>query len=159
MVIGVCSPEWTVPSEPPSTGWDRITAAGRQPTDIGLDVGAFVPIDDQFDNALIIHALFEYFVTPRVSLRTTFGLADPGFKREAVDSLRQVPLRLDVNYNWEGGKWDPFVGAGCRRILPAVQGQQSGVLPVGNQSWVQHGRRYEYFINGTVGLKGEARYD
>ena len=33
--------------------------------------------------------------------------------RESTDSLRQIPLRLDVNYNWEGGKWHPFVGAGA----------------------------------------------
>src|SRR5262245_10594034 len=81
-------------------------------TAVGIDIGAFVPKDTQFDDAVIVNALFEYYVTPRVSLRTGFGLTDPGFSRESTDSLRQVPLRLDVNYNWERRKWHPFVGAG-----------------------------------------------
>ena len=81
-------------------------------TAVGVDVGAFIPTENQLDNALIVSVLLEYYVTPRVSLRTNFGLTDPGFSRESTDSLRQIPLRLDVNYNWEGGKWHPFVGAG-----------------------------------------------
>ena len=23
-----------------------------------------------------------------------------------------MPLKVDVNYNWEGGRWHPFVGTG-----------------------------------------------
>ena len=90
---------------------ERAPHAGS--TAVGIDVGAFMPAESQFDNALIVNALLEYYVTPRVSLRTDFGLTDPGFSRESTDSLRQIPLRLDVNYNWEGGKWHPFVGAGA----------------------------------------------
>ena len=82
-------------------------------TAVGIDLGAFMPAENQFDNALIVNALLEYYVTPRVSLRTDFGLTDPGLSRESTDSLRQIPLRLNVNYNWEGGKWHPFVGAGA----------------------------------------------
>jgi hypothetical protein len=81
-------------------------------TAVGVDVGAFIPRDGQLDTALIVNALLEFYLTPRVSLRTDFGLTDPGFARESTDSLRQIPLRADVNYNWEGGKWHPFVGAG-----------------------------------------------
>jgi len=80
---------------------ERVPHTGT--TAMGIDVGAFVPRDDQFNNAVLINGLLEYYVTPRVSLRTEFGLADPGLRREPADSLRQVPLRLDVNYNWEGG--------------------------------------------------------
>ena len=79
-------------------------------TAVGFDVGAFVPNDNQLDNALLLSVLLEYYLTPRLSLRTDFGLTDPGFAVESGDSLRQVPLRLDVNYNWERGKWHPFVG-------------------------------------------------
>ena len=90
---------------------ERAPHAGS--TAVGIDVGTFLPRESQLDNALIVNALLEYYVTPRVSLRTDFGLTDPGFSRESTDSLRQIPLRLDVNYNWEGGKWHPFVGAGA----------------------------------------------
>ena len=89
---------------------ERVPHTGQ--TALGVDVRAFVPADSQFDNALLVNALLEYYVTPRVSLRTSFGLTDPGYKTESIDSLRQVPLRVDVNYNWEGGRWHPFVGAG-----------------------------------------------
>src|SRR5262249_37585030 len=64
---------------------------------VGFEVGAFVPDDDTFNSGLLVNGLFEYYVRPRVSLRTEFGLTDPGHTREPVDSLRQVPLRLDVN--------------------------------------------------------------
>src|SRR5918911_440221 len=74
-------------------------------TAVGVEAGAFVPRDDQFDSALVVNALLEYYLTPRVSLRTNFGLTDPGFARQATDSLRQIPLRMDVNYNWERGQW------------------------------------------------------
>jgi hypothetical protein len=89
---------------------ERAPHAGS--TAVGVDVGAFIPAEGRLDNALIVNALLDYYLTPRVSLRTAFGLTDPGFARESVDSLRQIPLRLDANYNWEGGKWHPFVGAG-----------------------------------------------
>ena len=99
---------------PSSDGQERAPHAGS--TAVGIDVGAFMPAESQFDNALIVNALLVPYVTPRVSLRTDFGLTDPGFSRESTDSLRQIPLRLDVNYNWEGGKWHPFVGAGAGGI-------------------------------------------
>lgn len=81
-----------------------------------------MPSDDQLDHALIVNALLEYYLTPRVSLRTNFGLTDPGFAHESSDSLRQIPLRLDVNYNWERGKWHPFVGGRWGSVLPPGQG-------------------------------------
>ena len=70
---------------------------------MGFDVGAFVPKDSAFDSSPLLNVLYEYYLTPRVSLRTEFGWADPSFKREGSDSLRQLPLRLDVNYNLGGG--------------------------------------------------------
>ena len=68
-------------------GWPAVAAAQeRAPhtgsTAVGIDVGAFLPAENEFDNALIVSALLEYYVTPRVSLRTDFGLTDPGFARD-----------------------------------------------------------------------------
>ena len=127
-------------------------------TAVGIDLGAFMPAENQFDNALIVNALLEYYVTPRVSLRTDFGLTDPGLSRESTDSLRQIPLRLNVNYNWEGGKWHPFVGAGAGAYF--LQFKDNG-QPFGQSETkpgFNVGGGIEYFTGRTVSLKGEARY-
>jgi len=125
---------------------------------VGFEVGAFVPIDDQFNSDLLVNGLFEYYVRPRVSMRTEFGFTDPGHAREPVDSLRQVPLRLDVNYNWEGGAWHPFVGAGIGAYF--LRNKDNGV-PFGKtftEPGVNVNGGIEYFLNRHVTLKGEARY-
>ncbi len=125
---------------------------------VGFEVGAFVPNDEQFTSDLLVNGLFEYYVRPRVSLRTEFGLTDPGHTREPVDSLRQVPLRLDVNYNWEGGVWHPFVGAGVGAYF--LRNKDNGV-PFGSsytEPGINLGGGLEYFLNRRVTLKGEARY-
>ena len=125
---------------------------------VGFEVGAFVPNDDQFDSDLLVNGLFEYYLTPRVSLRTEFGITDPGHAREPADSLRQVPLRLDVNYNWEGGVLHPFVGAGVGAYF--LRNKDNG-RPFG-QTFTEPGINLqgglEYFLNRRVTLKGEARY-
>ena len=127
-------------------------------TAVGVDVGAFIPTDNQLDNALIVNALFDYYVTPRVSLRTVFGLTDPGFSQESSDSLRQIPLRLDVNYNWERGKWHPFVGAGVGAYFLRFKDNGQAFGDTETKPGVNLGGGIEYFTGRTVSLKGEARY-
>jgi opacity protein-like surface antigen len=144
--------------------WPSVSAAQerRQPRAgsqaVGFEVGAFVPNDDQFQSGLLLNGLFEYYLRPRVSVRTEFGWTDPGHQREPVDSLRQVPLRLDVNYNWEGGVWHPFVGAGAGAHF--LRNKDNG-RPFGDTMTelglnVQGG--IEYFLSRRVTVKGEARY-
>lgn len=127
-------------------------------TAVGVEVGAFVPAANQLDNALIVSALLEYYVTPRVSLRTDFGLTDPGFSRESADSLRQIPLRLDVNYNWEGGRWHPFLGAGVGAYFLQVKDNGQAFGQSETKPGFNVGGGIEYFTGRTVSLKGEARY-
>ena len=127
-------------------------------TAVGVDVGAFVPTENQLDNALIVSVLLEYYVTPRVSLRTDFGFTDPGFSRESTDSLRQIPLRLDVNYNWEGGKWHPFVGAGVGAYFLRFKDNGQTFGDTHTKPGFNIGGGIEYFTGRTVSLKGEARY-
>jgi outer membrane protein with beta-barrel domain len=127
-------------------------------TAVGFDVGVFAPSNDQLDNALILSALLEYYVTPRVSLRTDFGLTDPGFARESSDSLRQIPLRVDVNYNWEGGKWHPFVGAGVGAYFLRFKDNGQAFGDTETKAGFNLGGGVEYFTSRTVSLKGEARY-
>ena len=127
-------------------------------TAIGVDAGVFIPKGDQLDNAPIVSALLEYYLTPRVSLRTMTGLTDPGFARESTDSLRQVPLRLDVNYNWEGGKWHPFVGAGAGAYFLRLKDNGQAIGDTETKLGFNVGGGLEYFTGRTVSLKGEARY-
>jgi opacity protein-like surface antigen len=135
---------------------ERAPHAGS--TAVGVDVGTFFPAEAQLDNALIVNALLEYYLTPRVSLRTDFGLTNPGFTRESTDSLRQIPLRVDVNYNWEGGKWHPFVGAGVGAYFLQFKDNGEALGQSETKPGVNVGGGVEYFTGRTVSLKGEARY-
>jgi opacity protein-like surface antigen len=135
---------------------ERVPHAGS--TAVGFDVGAFVPSDDQLDVAPVLGALFEYYLTPRVSMRTGFGFADPSFS--GGNSLRQVPLKVDLNYNWEGGRWHPFVGTGVGAYF--LQSKNSNGTAFGNQETkfgFNLGGGMEYFVNRRVAVKGEGRYN
>jgi hypothetical protein len=143
--------------------WPGVAAAQeRAPhagsTAVGFDAGVYVPTQSEFDNALIINALLEYYLTPRVSLRTNFGLTDPGLAAESSDSLRQIPLRLDVNYNWEGGKWHPFVGAGVGAYFLQVKDNGRAFGESETKAGFNVGGGVEYFTSRTVSVKGEAGY-
>ncbi len=138
------------------------TAQERAPhtgsTAVGIEAGAFIPKDGQLDAAPIVNVLLEYYFSPRLSVRTDFGVTDPGFFRESSDSLRQIPLRANVNYNWEGGRWHPFVGAGVGAYF--LQFKDNG-QPLGTRETkpgMNVGGGVEYFTGRTVSLKGEARY-
>jgi opacity protein-like surface antigen len=133
---------------------ERVPHAGS--TAVGFDVGAFMPSDDQLDTAPVLGATFEYYLTPRVSLRTGFGFADPGFQSD--NSLRQVPLKVDLNYNWEGGRWHPFVGTGIGAYF--LQMKNNG-RPAGDQETkfgFNLGGGVEYFLGPRIAVKGEGRY-
>ena len=139
-----------------SAAQERAPHAGS--TAVGVDVGAFIPTENQLDKAAIVSVLLEYYLTPRVSLRTDFGLTDPGFSTESTDSLRQIPLRLDVNYNWERGKWHPFVGAGAGAYFLRFKDNGQAIGDTETKPGVNVGGGIEYFTGRTVSLKGEARY-
>jgi outer membrane protein W len=127
-------------------------------TAVGIDVGAFVPTADQLDNSLLMSVLYEYYVTPRVSLRTGFGWADPEFKGGGIDSLRQLPLRLDVNYNWEGGRWHPFVGTGVGAYFMQFRNNGERFGQTETKLGLNSGGGVEYFLNRNVAVKAEGRY-
>jgi len=127
-------------------------------TAVGIDAGAFMPRDGQLDTAPIVNVLLEYYVTPRVSLRTDFGVTNPGFVRESSDSLRQIPLRVDLNYNWEGGKWHPFVGTGVGAYFIQFKDNGESFGSSETKAGFNVGGGVEYFTGRTVSLKGEGRY-
>jgi hypothetical protein len=137
-------------------------AQGRVPhhasTAFGIDVGALLPKTDILDNALLVNVNYEYYATPRVSLRGSFGWTSPEFNVGGVDSLRQIPLRLDVNYNWEGGAWHPFVGAGFGAYFMQFRNNGQTIGDTETEPGVNFQGGFEYFFNRRVAWKGEARY-
>src|SRR5262249_3972640 len=117
------------------------------------------PKESALDDALVVNALFEYYMTPRVSLRTGFGFTNPELSNGSNNSLRQLPLRLDVNYNWEGGKWHPFVGAGAGAYV--LQDKDPNGHSIGqseSKPGFNMGGGIEYFTGRTTSLKAEGRY-
>ena len=139
-----------------------VRAQGRVPhqesTALGFDVGAFAPRSDQLDGTGLISVNYDYYVTPRVSLRSSFGWTNPEFETSGPGSLRQMPLRLDVNYNWEGGEWHPFVGAGLGAYFMQFRSNGQTIGDTETKFGVNLGGGVEYFFNRTVAFKGEGRY-
>jgi len=127
-------------------------------TAIGGEVGLFFPNDERLDRDIELGVTYEYYLSPRVSLRVGFAHTDPEFEREQDDSLRQRRLDLGVLYNWEGGKVHPFVGAafGAYFLQPKDNGESfgDGQTKLG----VSIGGGIEYFTSRTISVKGEARY-
>ena len=113
---------------------------------------------NQLDAAPPISAFYEYYTTPRISLRGSAGWTRPSVSGSPIDTVRVMPLRFDVDYNWEGGKWHPFVGAGVGTYF--LQYRRRGE-PLGDSATkfgANLGGGLEYFLNRTVALKGEGRY-
>lgn len=138
------------------------TAQSRVPhtesTALGIDVGAFMPRSDQLGGAALISVNYDYYVTPRVSVRGSFGWTNPEFGTSGPDSLREMPLRLDLNYNWEGGQWHPFVGAGVGAYFMQFRNNGQTIGDMETKLGVNLGGGVEYFFNRAVAFKGEGRY-
>ena len=140
----------------------RVNAQERTPhsgsTAIGIDVGAFVPPAPEMNNSLLFNVLYEYYMTPRVSLRTDLGWSSPSFNSGGISSLRTIPIRLDLNYNWEGGRWHPFVGTGAGLYFMQFRSNQQVFGETENKLGYNLGGGLEYFVHRQVSLKGEGRY-
>jgi opacity protein-like surface antigen len=85
-------------------------------------------------------------------------LTNPVFARDPDASLRQIPLRVDANYNWERGKWHPFVGAGFGAYFVQVRNNGEAFGESETAPGFNLGGGIEYFTGRTVSIKGEARY-
>jgi len=154
LVLGLCA-------SLPATAKAQARVPHTESTALGLDVGAFVPSGngvDQLDTAPMISGLYEYYVTPRVSLRASAGWTEPSVKGSPIDSVRQIPIGVDVNYNWEGGKWHPFVGAGLGANFMQFRRRGESLGESETKPSVNVGGGVEYFINRALTIKGEGRY-
>ena len=124
----------------------------------GADVGVFRPNEDALDSGLSLDGFYEYYMSPRVSLRLGLGWTNPGFDGGGDANLRYVRVGGDLIHNWEGGTIHPFVGAGLGIyvIEPRANGDSladsesklGGVLLGG----------IEMFTSNTVSIKGEFSY-
>jgi hypothetical protein len=132
----------------------RVPDAGM--VGVSGSVGIIVP-KEPFDADLALAGAVDFYLTPRLSLRPGVMWADPDV--EAHDeSLRRVGLLFDVIYNWEGGKWHPFVGGGVGAYFfqPRAFGQsfRDDEKNIGGMV----GGGVEYFATRTTTIKGEAQY-
>jgi len=159
-LLSVASALFAILVSLPSTalGQERVPYAGS--TAAGIDVGVFAPASNELSSSLVLNGTYEFYFTPRISVRAGLGWANPGFSVGAVDSLMQIPLTVDGIYNWEGGKWHPFVGAGIGWHFLRFTSD----LPIGDidntdtRVGFNVGGGVEYFLHRTLAVKGEGRY-
>jgi hypothetical protein len=107
---------------------------------------------------LTLEGFFEYYLTPRTSIRTGLGYSNPEFDREDEDSLRYIRIPLDVVYNREGGKVHPFVGAGIGAYFLQFKDNGRNVGDSEDKLGATLLGGIEYFTSRTVSIKGELRY-
>ncbi len=91
-------------------------AAQRVPTTdsgaIAGEVGLFIPRDDALSPGPTLEGFYEYYFSPRQSIRLGLGWARPEYDSDERWKLRYLRVPIDLVYNWERGAVHPFVGAG-----------------------------------------------
>ena len=136
-------------------------AQSRVPTEgsmaAGAEAGFFAPADDDLELAPIIGGFFEFYFTPRLSIRPSLMFLDPNLDLEDDDSLRQMRVGADVIYNWERGKWHPFAGGGLSIHSLRLKDNGVGFGDSENQLGVSGLGGVEYFFLPRTSLKFEGR--
>ena len=123
----------------------------------GAEAGFFAPADDDLDLSPILGGFFEYYFTPRLSIRPGIAFLDPGFDLEDDDSLRQMRIGADVVYNWERGKWHPFAGGGLSVHSLRLKDNGTAFGDSEHQLGVSGLGGVEYFFRRRTSLKFEGR--
>jgi hypothetical protein len=125
---------------------------------VGGDIGIFIPRADHLSSGLNLEGFYEYYFTPRASLRLGVGWMEPKRELEDEDSTRYFRIAGDVVRNWEGGAIHPFVGAGVGIYF--IQEKDNG-RDFGEDHTKFGGTIFggaEFFTNNTTSVKAEARY-
>jgi Outer membrane protein beta-barrel domain len=80
---------------------------------LGGSIGAGMPSDPSLAGGLDLSGNLEGYLTPRVSVRGQLGGASTDIVGRGFSGTIS-PVFLDGNlvYNWEGGKWHPYVTGG-----------------------------------------------
>ena len=125
---------------------------------VGADIGVFLPRADSFNSGLEIDAFYEYYLSPRTSIRLGGGWMNPKSDTEDDDSMRYFRIGGDLVYNWEGGSVHPFAGAGLGVYF--LQAKDNGDN-FGDQETKLGGTLFggaELFTSNTLAFKAEAKY-
>ena len=137
-------------------------AQGRTPrTDsaaVGFDIGLFKPNEDVLNATVSLDGFYEYYLSPRTSVRFGLGYIAPDYEFEQDETLRYISVGGDVIYNWEGGAVHPFVGAGVGVYIMQPRENGNDVAESESKLGVSVLGGLEYFTSNTVALKGEASY-
>jgi hypothetical protein len=133
----------------------RVPAEGSMAA--GGEVGFLASGDDDLTPSPVVAGFFEYYFTPRLSIRPGLTFLDAGFDREDDDSLRQARLGVDVIYNWERGKWHPFAGGGVGVHMLRLKDNGVSFGDTANQFGLSVLGGAERFFNRRTSVKFEGR--
>ena len=125
---------------------------------VGADVGLFLPRADFLKSGLEVDGFYEYYLSPRTSIRLGGGWMNPKLETEDDDSIRYFRVGGDLVHNWEGGSVHPFAGAGLGVYF--LQPKDNGDS-FGDQETKLGGSLFggaEFFTSNTVAFKAEAKY-
>ena len=146
IMVGSSAPAAFAQARVPDTGMGALSGS----------IGVIFP-KEPFEADLALAGAFDYYVTPRVSIRPGVMWADPNVEN-SEESLRRFSLGADVIYNWERGKWHPFVGAGIGAYF--FQSKFDGESFRDDETNIggNIGGGIEYFTSRTLTIKGEVQY-
>ena len=125
---------------------------------VGGEVGLFIPRDDLLSPGPALEGFYEYYFSPRNSVRIGLGWARAEFDDNESTSLRYLRVPVDLVYNWERGAVHPFVGAGLGIYF--LQERFNG-NNVGESETKLGGTLFggvELFTSRTAAVKIEGRY-
>jgi hypothetical protein len=125
---------------------------------VGGEVGLFLPRSDALDSGPALEGFYEYYFTPRGSLRLGLGWMNPSFAGNDDANLRMVRVAFDGVYNWERGAVHPFVGAGIGIYFLQPKNDGDSVGDSETKTGATFFGGVELFTSGTVSFKAEARY-
>jgi hypothetical protein len=142
----------------PTPSWAQGRVPAADSGAIGGDIGVFLPASDELDSSLALEGFYEYYFTPRASMRVGAGWTNPAFERGSDDNFRTVRVAIDGVYNWEGGQVHPFVGAGLGIyfLQPTDNGESVGDSETKPGATLFGG--VEIFTSRTAAIKAEGRY-
>jgi opacity protein-like surface antigen len=125
---------------------------------VGVDVGVFLPKQEELKSGLELDGFYEYYMSPRTSLRLGGGWMNPKFKDEDEDSMRYFRIGGDLLYNWEGGSVHPFVGAGIGAYFVQLKDNGDNFGDQETKLGVSVLGGAEFFTSNTMAVKAEAKY-